>query len=637
TLLGVMPPRFDLEEGGIQVWLPLGLSPNDRTRRGSHFIYLIGRLRPEATLVSARAELDALMGDWGHRAQATHVPVVPNHPLHLEPLHDAVVGETRPALQALAGAVAFLLLIACTNVANLLLSRSDVREREMAIRAAMGAPRRRMVRQLLTESVVLAMAGGALGVAAAHAGVRALLRSSPGSLPRTGDVRLDATVLLASLAVSVVAGILFGLAPALKLSGARFGILLKEGARRQSIGGAGARARRFLIVAEMALAVALVVGSALMIRTVRTLLEVDTGFEAAHLTTFELFLPPTSYPEASDQMTFYTRLVESLESTPGVEQVGSASGLPPQREVNANDMQFEGVEKDPQGPPHNIDYWQFATDEYLDAMNIEVLSGRGFEAADHASAPVALINAKAAETFWPGLDPIGRRLKPDGAEAPWITIVGVVDDVKQDGIDRETGTEVYFSYGQVGTQFGEFLPRTMYTLVRSSLPPAAIANTIRDAVRALDPALPVANLSTMEEVVRTSIARPRFIALLLSIFAGAALFLAASGIYGVLSYSVAQRAQELGIRMALGADRRRILRLVMSQGLLLAFAGVAAGVAISLALSRLIASLLFGVAPTDPVAYGGVIALLGAVALAACALPAARAARVDPLVVLRSE
>ncbi len=637
TLLGVMAPRFDVDESGIQVWLPLGLSADDRTRRGSHFLYLTGRLEPAATLASARAELDAMVADWGKRVPATHVPETQNHPLHLEPLLDAVVGETRPALQALAGAVAFLLLIACTNVANLLLSRSDAREREMAIRAAMGAPRRRMVRQLLTESVVLALVGGALGVVAAHAGVRALLRSSPGSLPRTGDVRLDATVLLASLAVSVIAGVLFGLAPALKLSGARFGILLKEGARRQSIGGAGARARRTLIVVEVALAVALVVGSALMIRTVRTLLDVDTGFEGAHLTTFELFLPSATYPDATAQTAFYARLLESLQSTPGVEQIGSASGLPPVREVNANDMEFEGLEQDPQGPPHNVDYWQFATDGYLDAMNIEILSGRGFQAADHASPLVALINQKAAEAFWPGLDPVGRRLRPDGGDVPWITIVGVVDDVKQQGIDRETGTEVYFSYSQTATQFGPFLPRKMYTLVRSALPPAEIARAIREAVRALDPTLPVANLSTMQEVVLRSIARPRFIALLLSIFAGTALFLAAIGIYGVLSYSVAQRAQELGIRMALGADRRRILWLVMSQGMLLALAGVAAGVAISLALSRLIASLLFGVAPTDPLTYVTVMAILGAVAAAACALPAAQAARVDPLVVLRSE
>jgi putative ABC transport system permease protein len=507
----------------------------------------------------------------------------------------------------------------------------------MAIRAAMGAPRRRMARQLLTESVALALAGGALGVAAAHMGVRALLRSSPGSLPRTGDVRLDVTVVLASLVVAVIAGILFGLAPALELSNARFGALLKESARRRSIGGAGARARRVLIVAEMALAVALVVGSALMIRTVRTLLTVDTGFEAAQLTTFELFLPPTSYPEATDQMTFYARLEETLGATPGVVQVGSASGLPPVREVNANDMQFEGLEEDEKGPPHNVDYWQFATEDYLDAMNIAVISGRGFETSDNGAAPVALINQKAAETFWPGLDPVGRRLRPDSDEVPWITIVGVVDDVKQQGIDHETGTEVYYSYGQVGVQFGPFLPRTMHTVVRSTLPPPVIARTVRDAVRALDPALPVANLATMEDVVRQSIARPRFIALLLSIFAGAALFLAAIGIYGVLSYSVAQRAQELGIRMALGADRRRILRLVMSQGMVLALAGMAAGVAISLALSRLLASLLFGVAPTDPLSYAAVTALLGGVAVVACALPAARAARVDPLVVLRSE
>ena len=639
TLLGVMPPGFDLEESGIQAWLPLGIDAEDRQRRASHYLFLVGRLRPEATVDSARAELDVLIRDWEKRTGAQHVPNREFHPLALEPLHDAVVGDTRPALQALTGAVAFLLLIACTNVANLLLSRSDAREREMAIRSAMGAPRRRLLRQMLTESVALAVAGGLLGVLAAHTGLRALLRASPGSLPRTGDVRLDGTVVAASLAVAVLAGILFGLAPALKLSSGRFGILLKEGARRSTIGGAGASARRLLIVAEMALAVALVVGSALMIRTVRTLLAVDTGFESKQITSFQLFLPPAGYPEATDQMAFYGRLVESLEAIPAVERVGSASGLPPLRDLNANDMEFEGVEPDPQGPPHNVDFWQFVTDDYLDTMDIAVLSGRGFQLSDDGQAPlVALVNRKTAETFWPGQDPLGRRLRPGGGgDVPWITIVGVVDDVKQAGIDQETGTEVYFRFAQVGQAFGPFLPRTMYTLVRSTLDAPAIAQAIRDRVRELDPSLPVASLTTMEEVVRGSIARPRFLALLLSIFAGAALFLAAVGVYGVLSYSVAQRGQELGIRMALGADRRSILQLVLSHGMLLSLGGVGLGVVGSLALSRLIESLLFGVRPTDPLTYAAVAALLAAVALAACAVPAARAARVDPLTVLRCE
>jgi predicted permease len=638
TLVGVMPPGFDVDESGIDVWLPLGLGPDDRQRRGSHYLFLIARLEPEATVESARAELDRLLGDWESRTGASHTPNRENHPLALRPLHDEVVGDTRPALQALAGAVALLLLIACTNVANLLLSRSDAREREMAIRAAMGAPRRRLLRQMLTESVTLAVAGGLLGVFAAHGGLRALLRASPGSLPRTGDVELDGVVVGASLLVAIVAGVLFGLAPALKLAGGRFEILLKEGARRSTIGGAGARARRLLIVAEMALAVALVVGSALMIRTVRTLLAVDTGFEASHVTAFQLFLPAAGYPEPTDQMGFYGRLVEGLRAIPGVESVGSATGLPPVRDLDANDTQFEGLAPDPQGPPHNIDFYQIVTDGYLETMGIAVLSGRGFSAADGGgAAPVALVNRRTAETFWPGLDPIGRRLRPDGDGAPWLTIVGVVDDVKQGGIDQETGTEVYFRYEQIAAAFGPFLPRTLYTVVRSTLPEARVAQAIRDQVRALDPSLPVAGLDTMENVVRGSIARPRFLALLLSIFAGAALFLAAVGVYGVLSYSVAQRAQELGIRMALGADRRRILRLVLSQGMLLALGGVALGVVASLALSRLLESLLFGIAPTDPVTYGAVTALLAGVALAACALPAARAARVDPLTVLRSE
>ncbi|MCZ6507222.1 MAG: FtsX-like permease family protein, partial [Acidobacteria bacterium] len=415
--------------------------------------------------------------------------------------------------------------------------------------------------------------------------------------------------------------------------------LLKEGAQRTTSGSAGVQIRRLLVVGEMALAVALVVGSGLMLKSVSTLLAVDTGFAAEHLTSFQLFLPPQSYPDGAAQMTFYQRLSESLASVPGVDSVGTASGLPPLRDLNANDTEFEGLDRDPEGPPHNIDYYQFVTDDYLETMDIRIVSGRGFRLSDDSeSALVALINQKTADTFWPGENPLGRRLRPGGGGGiPWISVVGIVEDVKQGGIDQEKGTEVYFRYGQVAALFGPFLPRSMYTLVRSTLPAASLTTTLREQVAALDPSLPIGNLLPMQTVIESSISRPRFLALLLSIFAGLALFLAAIGIYGVLSYSVAERSREMGIRMAMGADRRSILGMVLSQGMTLAVVGLAVGVAGSLLMTRFLQSLLFGVSPTDPLTYSVVVVLLALVAFVACAIPALRATRVDPLTVLRYE
>ena len=325
---------------------------------------------------------------------------------------------------------------------------------------------------------------------------------------------------------------------------------------------------------------------------------------------------------------------------PGVVAVGAASGLPPRRDLNANDTEFEGLEADPNGPPLNIDYYQFITDDYLATMDIDLIDGRRFGPADDGQAAiVALVNEKTAKLYWPGQNPLGKRLRPagGGGQIPWITVVGVVEDVKQGGIDQETGTEVYFRHTQVAEVFGPFLPRTMYVLVRSQLPTEAVAQSLREQVWAIDPSLPVGNLQAMEAVLESSISRPRFLALLLSIFAGLALFLASIGIYGVLSYSVVERGHEMGIRMAMGADRASILRLVLSQGMLLATVGLVLGVAGSLALSRFLRSLLFGVSPTDPLTYVAVVGLLGLVAFVACAIPALRATRVDPLTVLRYE
>ena len=471
TILGVMPPGFDIEENQVQVWTPVGLGEEDMGRRGNHFLFLVARLKEGATLESARAELGVLLQTWNDRSgNAGHTPSTEGHPFQIQLLHEEIVGNTRPALVALLAAVGFVLMIACANVANLLLTRSEGRQKEMAIRTAMGAGRGSLIRQQLTESVVLAVVGGVLGLALAQAGLQLLLRSHPESLPRTEEIGLDATVIFVSLAVAVTTGLVFGLVPALQLSNAKLGGLLKEGAQRTSSGSAGVQVRRFLVVAEMALAVGLVVGSGLMLKSVSTLMAVDTGFDPNRLTSFEIFLPQQSYADGVAQRTFHERLSERLHSMAGVVGVGAASGLPPTRDLNANDTEFEGLSPDPEGPPLNLDYYQFITDEYLETMDIDLIAGRGFGPSDDAkAAPVALVNQKTAELYWPGQNPIGKRLRPGGGggQIPWITVVGVVEDVKQGGIDQETGTEVYFRYPQVAETFGPFTPAGPTTITTS--------------------------------------------------------------------------------------------------------------------------------------------------------------------------
>jgi predicted permease len=501
----------------------------------------------------------------------------------------------------------------------------------------MGASRYRLVRMLLVESVLLALLGGALGVAVAHFGLRALLQASPDSLPRIDEIAIDPLVLLFATAVALLTGLLFGIAPALHLRLRRIGGLLKEGGQRSSASGGTARLRRLLVVTELALAVGLVVGAGLMLRSLDSLLHVDAGFDPRGLTSFQLSLPSSRYPDATSQGTFYERLLGRLEGVPGITGAAAINGLPPLRDVNANDMEFEGVEPSDEAP-FNIDYWQFVTDDAVETLGIRLLEGRSFGPGDDGqSTPVALVNRRAAGTWWKGTSPLGRRLRPCcGDEIPWFTVVGVVDDVKQGGLDQEAGTEAFWSYRQVGEKLG-FTPRTMYVAVRSKLAPEALAEALRREVWAIDPALPVAHVSSMEEVFGDSIARATFLTLLLAIFGALALTLAAIGIYGVMSYTVAKRSQELGIRIALGADRGRVLRLVLAQGVTMTVLGLAVGVAAAWGLSRLLGSLLYGVGANDPATYVVVLSLLFATALVASLLPALRATRVDPIGVLRSE
>ena len=633
---GVMPPGFDVADARVEIWLPVQLDPANRQNRGSHFLDVVARLAPNTTLEQARAEMAVLVAGWEEANPDTHVPNPEGHPIFLTGLQDDLVGGTRPALVLLLGAVGFVLLIACANVANLLLARAESRQKEIAVRAALGAGRGRLIRQFLTEGVVLSLIGGALGLLVGYAGVRLLLATNPRGIPRALEIGLDGNVLLFTLLVSIVTGLIFGLAPALHLTRRTVTQSLRDGTGRTTAGGARQRVRRLLVVSEVALAVILVVGSTLMLRSFSALQDVDPGFDPDGLLSFQLFLPSASYPEPVAQAAFLERLLDRLSSLPGVQSASAMSGLPPRRDVNANDTEFEGLAQTQDGPAHNTDYWQFVTRDYLETMDIPLRDGRLFTYADEGGAPVVLINERLAEVFYPDVNPIGRRLRPPGDDVPWLTIVGVVKDVKQGGLEEATGTEIYFLYPQVARAVG-FAPRTMNIVVRTSGDPDQLANTVRAEVRALDPQLPVANMASMNEVLYEAVARPRFITLLLAVFAGVALALAAIGTYGVMAYSVAQRRQEIGIRMALGAQGTTVLGMVLGQGVVVAALGIGIGIAGAFALTRLMSALLFNVSATDPLAFMTAPLLLALVALTACYIPARRATRVDPAVVLKSD
>jgi len=492
------------------------------------------------------------------------------------------------------------------------------------------------MRQFLTESVLLSLIGGAAGLLLGTWGLRALLATSPDSIPRVAEITMDASVLVFTVGVSVFTGLLFGMAPMLHMSIKNLSSSLREGGDRSTSGSARQRLRRALVVAEVALAVVLVVGAGLMIRSFSALQDVDTGFDPEGLLTFRLYLSPADYPQASEQMAFFDQLTERLRAVPGVTSASAMNGLPPQRAVDANDTEFEGLERTEDGPPHNVDYYQWVTAGYFETMGIEVVEGRFFGSQDMGpeAQGVTIVNRRLAEVFYAGESPIGRRLRSGGSQFPWLTIIGVVADVKQGGLDSDTGTELYFYTPQVAAIAG-FAPRAMNVAVRTSVPPATVAAQVRETVWSLDPGLPLADLQTMSTVLHSSVSRPRFLTMLLGVFGAVALALAAVGTYGVMSYSVAERSRELGIRMALGAEQSGVMRMVLTQGMKLAGTGLVLGVLAAVGLSRFMASMLFGVGTMDLVTFTAVPALLLAVAVLACLIPARRATRVDPMVALR--
>lgn len=641
-VVGIMPAGFDVMDHKIELWLPLQLNPANRQNRSNHFLYTIGRLKSGVSMAAAQAELSELVATWGERAGVKqHVFNPQNHAMQMEPVQEEIVGSARRAIWVLQAAVGFVLLIACANLANLLLARAETRHREFAVRTALGASRRRLLGQFLTEGTMLSLFGGATGLALAWLGVGALMRMYPDSLPRAVDVTVDPAVLTFTLAITLVTGVVFGLAPLLHVRAASLSQALKEGGARGSTG-ARHHVRRALVMAEVALAVVLVVGAGLMLRTVLNLMKVDAGFNRSQLVTFALDLPTPNYPTFDDVSAFYRRMLADLSSVPGVQRAAAMSGLPPQRQVDANDTDIDNYTAPKEGPFENVDYWNFVTADYFEAMGIPLTDGRAFQATDANGGLVAVVNQRLVDTFWKGQNPIGQRLKPCcGDKVPWMTVVGVAKDVKQGGVDQKTGTELYFLIDQLPTIFagsqGIGSLGSLNIVLRTTLPVESIRQTIETRVRAADATLPVIRFRAMDEVFAQSLSRPRLLANLLAAFAGLALLLAAVGTYGVLSYMVTERRREIGVRIALGAQQSHVLGLVMGQGLALTSMGLLAGLAGAFALTQLMASLLFGVEPSDPATLVGVILCITIVAALACYVPAYRASRVDPIVVLREE
>jgi putative ABC transport system permease protein len=637
TVIGVMPRGFTIGDDRIEAWIPLALDPARPGFRGNHYLFLVGRLKDGVSLAQARAEMNALLARWERELPDEHTPAPDGHRLVIQPLLDDLVGGVRPKIRLLLGAVGLVLLIACVNVANLLLARAEARQKEVAIRTALGAARGRLLRQFLTESVLLALLGGALGLLLAFWGVKGIVAANLESLPRVDEIGLDGRSFLFTFGISLLTGVLFGMAPALHARAGAFFASLKEGGQRATAGAGRQWLRRVLVVLEVAFAATLVIGGGLLIRSFWLLQNVDPGFDPQGLLSLQVSLPDATYDKPEQVTGFYQRLLAQVSRLPGVESAAAMSGLPPNRQVNANDMEFEGIPPTPDGPIQNADYWQFVTRDYFETMGIRVVEGHSFETRDaRGSTPVVLVNQTMAKLFWPSQSAIGRRIRASGDEAPWLTIKGIVADVKQGGLDQKTGTEVYFLHDQSQETIGG-VPDTLYLVLRTRQDPMSLVNPVRNEIRRLDPALPVADVRTMEQVVYESVAQPRFVAFLVLVFSLVALTLAAVGTYGVLAYMVELRTQEIGVRMALGAQAREVLRMILAQGAWLVGTGLFLGVAGAIALRRVLASVLFGVAPTDPVIFATVFLVLALVGLIACYLPARRATRVDPLVALRTE
>jgi predicted permease len=642
TIIGVMPAAFKLPNDfaslrPTEAWVPEVVNPSNLGAWGSRSYSGLARLNDDASPTSASSELPLIAERW---VKAGYVRSLPDGSLgglarRVIPAQEFITGGMRNALLILFGSVGFVLLIACANVANLQLARADIRRREVAVRAALGADRAHIIRQLLTESVMLAVAGAAAGLAVAWAGLQIVITLRPANLPRIDETTLDGSVLGFTAVLAVVTGILFGLLPALQLSRPDVTGVLKDFGRGGTAGRSRQLARRVLVVLQLASSVVLALAAGLLIRSLIELNRIDLGFNPSHVLTAQLQVPATDYPQPADVVRFHRQAVDRVAQIRGVRAVGSARVLPLARSIGDWSIKIEGRPYVPEENP-NGDF-QAVTPGYFQAMSLRLIRGRFLTDADReGTQPVVVINDTMASRYWPGEDAIGRQFHMGTDDKPWLTIVGIAGNVRHNAVVEEGRAEMYLAHAQLPEHIGG-ASRGMTLVVKTEGNPLAIAGPLGDAVRAIDRNLPVSDIRTMDDVAASALAQPRFVTFLLALFAATALTLAAIGIYGTISLLVSERTQEMGIRLALGADRPAILKLVLGQGAILTAIGLVAGLAGAAILTRTLSGMVYGVGTLDPATFIAVPAIFAVIALAACVMPARRAAAVDPITTLRQD